>query len=120
MNVTRIAHMDQVVDSKEWNKTKRKGGDVEFNKVIFKRGLSSKEGKGRLWSGWEAKKKKKETKRNSRGVGVYVCDRRSSRHRMRGRAEKESRERCVVVKGQGKERRGRGNVEEYKGASQPD
>jgi hypothetical protein len=27
---------------------------------------------------------------------------------MRGRAEKENRERCVVVKEQGKERRGRG------------
>jgi hypothetical protein len=64
--------------------------------------LTSKEGKSRLWSGWEAKR----DKRKADSLTAGVCDRRSSRHRLRGRAEKESRERCVVVKERGKERRG--------------
>jgi len=38
---------------------KREGGVVEFVKY-FKRGLTSK-GKSRLWSGWEAKKRQKES-----------------------------------------------------------
>jgi hypothetical protein len=51
---------------------------------------------------------KKRQKKKAESLTAGGCDRRSSRHRMRGRAEKENRERCVVVKGQRKERRGRG------------
>jgi hypothetical protein len=73
---------------------------VEFVKYFFKRGLTSKEGKADC--GVAGRQKESGF---THGGG---CDRRLSRHGMRGRAEKENRERCVVVKEQGKERQGRG------------
>jgi hypothetical protein len=74
VDITRIV-LVQVVQRR------KKSGGVEFVDYFFKSGLTSKEGKSRLWSGWEAKRKWD-------SLTAGVCDRRSSRHRMRGRAGK--------------------------------
>lgn len=59
LDITRIAHMVQV---KNEIKEERKWG-CGIHRLMFKRGLTSKEGKSRLWSGWEAKRERIHSRR---------------------------------------------------------